>query len=60
MTKKTDTNSKKTDNNDFMKNYDSSETQKKREKEERRKLADEIIHTASGREVSDLKNDTVS
>lgn len=59
MTKKTDTNSKKTDNNDFMKNYDSSETQKKREKEERIKLADEIIHTASGREVSDLKNDMI-
>ena len=40
---------------DFMKNYNTPEAKKRRE--EAMNLADEIIHTTTGREISDLKND---
>lgn len=39
----------------FFEKYNTPEARKRREEE--MKLADEIIHTATGREVSDLKND---
>lgn len=42
---------------DFMKNYNTPEVKKKRE--EAMKSADEIIHTTTGREISDLKNDMI-
>jgi len=42
---------------DFMKNYNTPEAKKKRE--EAMKSADEIIHTTTGREISDLKNDMI-
>lgn len=42
---------------DFMKNYNTPEAKKRRE--EAMNLADDIIHTATGREVSDLKNDMI-
>jgi hypothetical protein len=42
---------------DFMRDYNTPEAKKRRE--EAMKLADEIIHTATGREVSDLKNDMI-
>ncbi len=41
--------------NNFIKDYNTPEAKKQRE--EKMKLADEIIHTATGREISDLKND---
>jgi hypothetical protein len=40
-----------------MKAYNSPEAKKRREEE--MMLADDIIHTATGREVSDLKNDMI-
>lgn len=42
---------------DFMKDYNSPEGKKRRE--EAMSLADDIIHTATGRDVSDLKNDMI-
>ena len=41
----------------IMKAYNTPEAKMRREKE--MKLADDIIHTATGREVSDLKNDMI-
>lgn len=58
MTKKVDTDNTRSDNTsitDLFENYNTPEARKRRE--EKMKLADEIIHTATGREVSDLKND---
>ena len=60
MTKKVDTDNTQSDNTlitDFFENYNTPEARKRRE--EKMKLADEIIHTATGCEVSDLKNDMI-
>ena len=42
---------------EFFEKQKTPEAKKRREEE--MKLADEIIHTATGREVSDLKNDMI-